>query len=192
MPVVLVLNEELKIIDEFSVELFDEFIAEAQKRIDSGAVSVGFCFKVQGGDFWRVVDHLGKRIIEKDRVMLSDDLPEGETEGTDWFYPSQLLSTSQADFDFPEYPGLSIAMRLYIFVGKISWWLALLILVGFNIFYAVFTVGLGLLLTLPVSFLILLLMNLGLAFQFGSCEIVKVLIRIENNTRKETVKDGDE
>ena len=103
-----------------------------------------------------------------------------------WIYPSKLLSTPQSAFDFPEYPGLSVAMRLYIVVGKISWWLALLILVGFNIFYAVFTVGLGLLLTLPVSFLILLLMNLGLAFQFGSCEIVKVLIRNEENTR--TVK----
>ena len=45
---------------------------------------------------------------------------------------------------------------------------------------------LGFLLTIPVSFLILLLMNLGLAFQFGSCEIVKVLIRNEENTR--TVK----
>ena len=110
-----------------------------------------------------------------------------------WIYPSKLLSTPQSAFDFPEYPGLSVAMRLYIVVGKISWWLALLILVGFNIFYAVFTVGLGLLLTIPVSFLILLLMNLGLAFQFGSCEIVKVLIRIENNTRKETVNEsGDE
>lgn len=128
----------------------------------------------------------------------SQNIPRPKLEGCDegspqWIYPSKLLSTPQSAFDFPEYPGLSVAMRLYIVVGKISWWLALLILVGFNIFYAVFTVGLGLLLTLPVSFLILLLMNLGLAFQFGSCEIVKVLIRIENNTRKETVKDsGDE
>lgn len=41
--------------------------------------------------------------------------------------------------------------------------------------------------TLPiVGLFYLLIINLGLAFQFGSCEIVKVLIRNKENTR--TVK----
>ncbi len=111
-------------------------------------------------------------------------------------YPTQLLNTPQSDFDFPEYPGLSVAMRVYIAVGKISWLSLRAILVGFNIIFPLVAYWnsrggledffLSLLLTLPVSFLILLLMNLSLAFQFGSCEIVKVFVRNEENTR--TVK----
>ena len=44
-----------------------------------------------------------------------------------WIYPSKLLDTPQSAFDFLEYPGLSVAMRLYIVVGKIAWWLAVLL-----------------------------------------------------------------
>ena len=113
-----------------------------------------------------------------------------------WIYPTQLLNTPQSDFDFPEYPGLSVAMRVYIAVGKISCFLFRAILVAFNIIFSLVIYWnsrggleyffLSLLLIIAVSFLILLLMNLSLAFQFGSCEIVKVLIRNEENTR--TVK----
>ena len=199
-----ILDESLEVVDSFDISFLDEIQVEAKKRIRSGSVKVGFFFRA-GDTFWRVVDTDGTVTIEIDDELTeeakratrsrtreearnADDEQSVEPQNgqPQWIYPSKLLSTPQSAFDFPEYPGLSVAMRLYIVVGKISWWLALLILVGFNIFYAVFTVGLGLLLTLPVSFLILLLMNLGLAFQFGSCEIVKVFVRNEENTR--TVK----
>ena len=120
-----------------------------------------------------------------------------------WIYPSKLLSTPQSAFDFPEYPGLSVAMRLYMTIGKISWMIAFYLgglvfgLVGVTGLIAVFTDGLdGILIVVAVvivGLFYLLSINLGLAFQLASCEIVKVLIRIENNTRKETVNEsGDE
>ena len=109
--------------------------------------------------------------------------------------PSKLLDTPQSAFDFPEYPGLSVAMRLYIVVGKIAWWLAVLINWGTYILTIILGfvdpefplrgVFFGIVL-LPLMFLIQLLSNLGLAFVFGSCEIVKVFVRNEENTR--TVK----
>ncbi|MDA9777596.1 hypothetical protein N9D38_04085 [Rubripirellula sp.] len=112
-----------------------------------------------------------------------------------WIYPSKLLSTPQSAFNFPEYPGLSVAMRLYIVVGKISWWLAVLSNWGAYILSIILGLGdpefplrgvfFGIVL-LPLMLLIQLLSNLGLAFVFGSCEIVKVLVRNEENTR--TVK----
>jgi len=123
--------------------------------------------------------------------------PHGEY--PQWLFPGRLLGTPQSAFDFPEYPGLSVAMRLYIVVGKISWWLAvlsnwgsyfLIVVISFadpeyplrGVFFAF--------VLLPLVLLIQLLSNLGLAFVFGSCEIVKVLVRIEKNTRREIVKDG--
>ena len=113
-----------------------------------------------------------------------------------WIFPSKLLSTSQSAFDFPEYPGLSVAMRLYMAIGKISWFVA----VSIGVFVLFFLLLLGVLsilggelsgilvfCTLPFIFILsLLMLNLGLAFQFASCEIVKVLVRNEENTR--TVK----
>ena len=123
--------------------------------------------------------------------------PHGEY--PQWLFPGKLLGTPQSAFDFPEYPGLSVAMRLYLVVGKISWWLAvlsnwgsyfLILVISFldpefplrGVFFAV--------VLLPLVLLIQLLSNLGLAFLFGSCEIIKVLVRIEKNTRREIVKDG--
>ena len=146
------------------------------------------CGKPEDGFFHPITD---QKICLGCFAKVHKEDPQGG-EFPQWIYPHKLLSTPQSAFDFPEYPGLSVAMRLYIVVGKISWWIVLWIVLGFTVFYAV-GLGKNFLAIIPVSFLGLLLMNLGLAFQFASCEIVKVLIRIENNTRKETVKDsGDE
>jgi hypothetical protein len=113
-----------------------------------------------------------------------------------WIFPSILLDTPQSDFHFPEYPGLSVAMRLYIVVGKICWWLTVLSnwgayilgVVRVLIFDPEFSLRgvFFVIVLLPLMFLIQLLSNLGLAFVFASCEIVKVFVRNEENTR--TVK----
>ena len=115
-----------------------------------------------------------------------------------WIYPSQLLSTPQSAFDFPEYPGLSVAMRLYIVIGKVVYFatgvlVPLALLAMFILFishengdFAGPRAVLFLVFAVPVLVITLLLMNLGLAFQFASAEIIKVWVRNEENTR--TVK----
>ena len=115
-----------------------------------------------------------------------------------WIYPSKLLSTPQSAFDFPEYPGLSVAMRLYIVIGKVVYFatgvlVPLALLAMFILFishengdFAGPRAVLFLVFAVPVLVITLVLMNLGLAFQFASAEIIKVWVRNEENTR--TVK----
>lgn len=216
-----ILNESLEVVDSFDISFFDEIQVEAKKRIRSGSVNVGFFFRARN-TFWRVVETDGTVSIEiddelteeakratrfrtREKARNADDeqSEEPQNELPQWIYPSKLLSTPQSAFNFPEYPGLSVAMRLYMTIGKISWMIAFYLgglvfgLVGVGGLIAVFTDGLdGILIVVAVvivGLFYLLSINLGLAFQFASCEIVKVLIRIENNTRKETVNEsGDE
>ena len=209
-----ILNESLEVVDSFDISFFDEIQVEAKKRIRSGSVNVGFFFRARN-TFWRVVETDGTVSIEiddelteeakratrfrtREKARNADDeqSEEPQNELPQWIYPSKLLSTPQSAFNFPEYPGLSVAMRLYMAIGKISWFVA----VSIGVFVLFFLLLLGVLsrlggelsgilvfCTLPFIFILsLLMLNLGLAFQFASCEIVKVLVRNEENTR--TVK----
>ena len=209
-----VLNESLEVVDSFNISFLAQIQLEAEKRISSGSVKIGYFFR-SGDTFWRVVEVDKTLTIEID-AELTDEAKRVTEYGSrekapiapalkpipQWLFPQKLFDTPQSAFDFPEYPGLSVAMRLYVVVGKVAY------SIGFVAILLSSLVVLGSFIeSLQVSelspaypgiagmllFFLLLLLNLGLALQFASCEIVKVLIRIENNTRKETVKDrGDE
>ena len=151
-----------------------------------------------GKEFLFFAHHVNSKIVCEPcflRVYNANPMVAYHEAIPQWIFPTILLDTPQSAFHFPEYPGLSVAMRLYIVVGKICWWLAVLlnwgsyiltIILGFvDPEFPLRGVFFGIVL-LPLMFLIQLLSNLGLAFVFGSCEIVKVLVRNEENTR--TVK----
>ena len=98
-----------------------------------------------------------------------------------WIYPKVFLNTPSTAFSFPDYPGLSVGLRYYIIVGKIGWWISIAMLLLTNLIYGVFTLGIGLIITIPISILYLLFINLTLALQFASCELVAVIIKMEGH-----------
>lgn len=82
-----------------------------------------------------------RRAVESPNEVLDDDNAnqlEAYHEGNpQWIYPSKLLDTPRSAFDFPEYLGLSVAMRLFTTVGKITWmilfYLGFLVLCWWNL-----------------------------------------------------------
>lgn len=98
-----------------------------------------------------------------------------------WIYPKVFLNTPSTAFSFPDYPGLSVGLRYYIIVGKIGWWITIALIALYNIAIAIYSVGLGLIISLPVSFVFLLIMNLALALQFASCELIAVFLKMEGH-----------
>ena len=98
-----------------------------------------------------------------------------------WVFPQVFLYTPSTTFSFPDYPGLSVGLRYYIIVGKVAWCISVALLLLTNLIYGVFTLGLGLLITVPVSIVCLLFLNLSLALQFASCELIAVIIKMEGH-----------
>ena len=116
-----------------------------------------------------------------------------------WIYPKIFLKTPSSAFSFPDYPGLSVALKYYIIVGKIGWWITSFLLglilafsiylLLFGTFFSItnfdlgglFTCFLAVALCLTFIFLCLLISNLFLALQFASCELITVFMKMEGH-----------
>ena len=145
-----------------------------------------------------VVEEERQRRVQQTNLKPLNNQPDAyESAIPQWLFPSKLLYTPSSDFDFPNYPGLSVAMKYYVILGKIVFLLSFASMV-LSIFWGMFTIFMGLskgnlkvveapIFIIPgalILFAYLLLQNLALALNFASAEIVKVVVRIEANTRK--------
>ncbi len=136
--------------------------------------------------------------LEKAATTYANRMEKAVNNSPEWIYPRIFLKAPATAFSFPNYPGLSVALRYYIIAGKVGWWISTLLIFLAGIFLVqnvvsvllqgevkMFFIMLLILLAIGgISFLWLLFTNLLLAMQFAFCEFIVVIVKMEGHAAK--------